>query len=209
MASADCCSYHCSQSATHTYTHKHFLPVCHHRVSNSLRFASLTSPSQSLCTAAGRGSRHTLTHTHTLLCSTPIFFGREETRSEQMQDSTSLYSCFLAESCCKIRLTLQGFLALFSKLLQSDSEYRHYRRNMHSSACQPIKRQTKSGKTEKRIWTYVVDFGSGANMQCSSGLFLDGSEEAGAMPEVLSLLFFKKEKKNTLAAADPLGSGYA
>ncbi|KAF3840008.1 hypothetical protein F7725_018725 [Dissostichus mawsoni] len=26
-------------------------------------FASLTSPSQSLCTAAGRGSRHTLTHT--------------------------------------------------------------------------------------------------------------------------------------------------
>ncbi len=118
MASADCSTatlqspYHANTHAhrhTQTHSHIHFLPVCHHRVSNSLRFASLTSPSQSLCTAAGRGSRHTLTHT--LLCSTPIFFGREETRSEQKQDSTAFFRFFDGELLLKFRQTFQGFCA--------------------------------------------------------------------------------------------------
>ena len=99
---------HCSQPATHTHIHTNtFLPVCHHRVSNSLRFASLTSPSQSLCTAAGRGSRHTLTHT---LCSAPIFFGREETRSEQNLDSLAFFIFSNGELLQKEGKRFRGFL---------------------------------------------------------------------------------------------------
>lgn len=96
-ASADFCATKTAAIQLHTIQPL-FLPVCHHRVSNSLRFASLTSPSQSHCTAASRGSRHT--HTHH---STPRFFGRGEKRSKQSLDITTIFLRFLMESCCKIQ----------------------------------------------------------------------------------------------------------
>lgn len=87
-------------SRLHTHTHarrqRHTRAntFCHHTVSNSLRFASLTSTSQSLCTAAGEADTHshTLSHTRYLPRSTPIFFGREEMRREQTQGSTAFFA---------------------------------------------------------------------------------------------------------------------
>lgn len=76
-ASADSCATKTAAIQLHTIQPL-FLPVCHHRVSNSLRFASLTSPSQSHCTAASRGSRHT----HSPLHSQIFWKGREEEQAK-------------------------------------------------------------------------------------------------------------------------------
>lgn len=185
MASADCYVLpNCSQLATHTLAHthtlaQHFLPVCHHRVSNSLRFASLTSPSQSLCTAAGRGSRHTLSHTHTLLCSTPIFFGRGETRSKQKQDSTAFFIFSNGGLLQKSARRFRDFSASAQSCSKKIREYRRCKRNMHNSTCQPINRHPKSGKTEEGNLDLCGGFWKRANVQCSSCLFffLDGRRQ--------------------------------
>lgn len=156
---------------------EHFLPVCHHRVSNSLRFASLSSPSQSLCTAAGRGNR--LTHiSASLLC----FWKETDKDSDAGQHSIlwrttsrSLYFIFIF-----FVIVMKVVLKIFG-VSSSWKEYASLKWHAKKTTQTP-----KVGGQKRKTWTCVVDFGS-KRTQSVPVVFFGLGEKTWGMP-VFSLL---------------------
>ena len=128
----------CLHPATHTHTHtqphrqRHTRAntFCHHTVSNSLRFASLTSTSQSLCTAAGEADTHS--HTHTIFPAPLPYFLEGKRRGERKCKAAPCFAPCL-RNCCWIqtsRQTIRDFFPYAESSFKDFWEYRHYKRNM-------------------------------------------------------------------------------
>lgn len=136
---------HPSRLHTHTYTHTYTHACrqrhtrantfCHHTVSNSLRFASLTSTSQSLCTAAGEAD----THSHTLsspLHSHIFWKGRDEERANARQRRVFRLWGTAVESRLPGR-RFGDFFPCAESSFKDFWEYHHYKRNMLDSTGLP------------------------------------------------------------------------